>query len=231
MIDGRDRLLILLAFAAGAVDAISFLGLDEVFTANMTGNTVLLGLALGQGEFDAVWRSATALGAFLVGVALAAAIVERDRAGPWPRSVTLTLGIESGVLGAFAILWAVAADPLSDAAVYGLIALAACAMGMQSGAVRRLHVPDVLTVVITGTLTTLVARLTSKAGRRAVASPAEAVPPLGLRAAVVAGVALGAVVGGAVELHAREAAALVPFAAVLAVVAAATWRHRSTATV
>lgn len=40
-----NGLLLLLACAAGAIDAISYLGLGRVFTANMTGNTVLLSLA------------------------------------------------------------------------------------------------------------------------------------------------------------------------------------------
>jgi len=46
----RNMLLLLLACAAGAIDAISYLGLGRVFTANMTGNTVLLGLALVQAD-------------------------------------------------------------------------------------------------------------------------------------------------------------------------------------
>jgi uncharacterized membrane protein YoaK (UPF0700 family) len=44
----RDILLLVLTWAAGSVDAISFLALGRVFTANMTGNTVLLGLHLAQ---------------------------------------------------------------------------------------------------------------------------------------------------------------------------------------
>ena len=43
-------MLLVLTLAAGSVDAISYLGLGHVFTAMMTGNTVLLGLALAQGE-------------------------------------------------------------------------------------------------------------------------------------------------------------------------------------
>ncbi len=38
-------MLLMLTWAAGSVDAISYLGLGHVFTAMMTGNTVLLGLA------------------------------------------------------------------------------------------------------------------------------------------------------------------------------------------
>ena len=39
----RDLLLLALTWAAGNIDAIGYLGLGRVFTANMTGNTVLLG--------------------------------------------------------------------------------------------------------------------------------------------------------------------------------------------
>lgn len=49
----RDAMLVLLSLAAGCVDAVSYLGLNHVFTANMTGNTVLLGIALGQAQGQA----------------------------------------------------------------------------------------------------------------------------------------------------------------------------------
>ena len=42
---GRDTMVLVLTWAASGVDAISYLGLGHVFTANMTGNAVLLGLA------------------------------------------------------------------------------------------------------------------------------------------------------------------------------------------
>src|SRR5215210_7629086 len=38
--------LVGLTFVTGVIDAVSFLGLGHVFTANMTGNVVLLGFAL-----------------------------------------------------------------------------------------------------------------------------------------------------------------------------------------
>src|SRR5215475_12485746 len=65
----RDALVLLLAFTAGCVDAISYLGLAHVFTANMTGNTVLLGLSTAQAQWPAALRSAAALAGYLVGVA------------------------------------------------------------------------------------------------------------------------------------------------------------------
>jgi Protein of unknown function (DUF1275) len=73
----RNTELLLLACGGGAVDAVSYLELGRVFTANMTGNTLLLGLALVQAESPAAIRSAVALAGFLVGGALGACIVER----------------------------------------------------------------------------------------------------------------------------------------------------------
>src|SRR5207302_9586905 len=70
----RDLLLVALTFAAGAVDDVVFLRLD-VFTAVMTGNIVLLGLAIGQGAFRNALRSLIALLAYSVGVVARARIV------------------------------------------------------------------------------------------------------------------------------------------------------------
>ena len=67
--------LVLLSVAAGCVDAASFLGLGQVLPAAMTGNTVLLGLALGQAELQAALRSVVALLGFFSGVLLGASIV------------------------------------------------------------------------------------------------------------------------------------------------------------
>src|SRR6266851_9068882 len=75
---GRDGMLLVLTWAAGSVDAISYLGLGHVFTAMMTGNTVLLGLAIGQGEILAVLRSVLALAGFVAGAGIGAMVVEQD---------------------------------------------------------------------------------------------------------------------------------------------------------
>ena len=43
------RALVALTFTTGVVDAVSYLGLGRVFTANMTGNVVLLGFGIVGG--------------------------------------------------------------------------------------------------------------------------------------------------------------------------------------
>jgi uncharacterized membrane protein YoaK (UPF0700 family) len=50
-------LVVLLAATAGFADAPGYLGRGHVFTANMTGNTILLGLSLGLGQSLAVLRA------------------------------------------------------------------------------------------------------------------------------------------------------------------------------
>jgi hypothetical protein len=61
--------LMLLTFVTGLVDAASVLGLGRVFTANMTGNVVFLGFALGGAQDVSIAASLVALASFLVGAA------------------------------------------------------------------------------------------------------------------------------------------------------------------
>jgi uncharacterized membrane protein YoaK (UPF0700 family) len=161
-------LLLALAFAAGYIDALSYLALSRVFTANMTGNTVLLGMALAQLDGDAAARSSLALAGFLAGVAAGAWIVERDHSRSlWPRAVMLALVLEWLILVVFAAGWQLARNALPPAAATAvLIVLSALAMGVQSAAMHRLEVPGVATTYVTGTLTNLVAKLMGRARRK-----------------------------------------------------------------
>src|SRR4030081_1441319 len=61
------RALLVLTFTTGLVDAVSYLGLGRVFTANMTGNVVFLGFGIaGSGGLPVV-APLVSLGAFLLG--------------------------------------------------------------------------------------------------------------------------------------------------------------------
>ena len=152
----RDAMLVMLSLAAGCVDAVGYLGLGQIFVANMTGNTVLLGLALGQAKGQAALRAVVALAGFVVGVAAGAAIVGpgRERSA-WSPAVTAALVLELVVLVAFAVGWFLAEAEAAGLTVYPLIVLPSLAMGVQSAAVRRLGIPGVATTYITGTLTDL----------------------------------------------------------------------------
>src|SRR6478736_4199571 len=61
----------------GLVDAVSFLSLGRVFTANMTGNIVLLAFATAHVSGVSIARSLTALLAFLAGAILGGRLMAR----------------------------------------------------------------------------------------------------------------------------------------------------------
>jgi uncharacterized membrane protein YoaK (UPF0700 family) len=223
----QDAMLTSLSLAAGCVDAVGYLGLGQVFVANMTGNTVLLGLAIGQADGQGVLHAGTALAGFILGVALGATIVERGpEQAAWTPAVTAALGLELVILLTFAAGWLLDGPEPSGVPVYILIALSALAMGVQSAAVRRLEVAEVSTTYVTGTLTALTARMVgwlrstfseSAAERTTFTEPRERGLPLTADVWLAYGV--GAVVGGAAQLLWQPGALVLPVAAVAAVVA------------
>src|SRR5260221_14664909 len=71
------RALLVLTFTTGLVDAVSYLGLGRVFTANMTGNVVLFGFGLaGSGDLPVV-APLVSLAFFVVGAGAGGALVRR----------------------------------------------------------------------------------------------------------------------------------------------------------
>jgi uncharacterized membrane protein YoaK (UPF0700 family) len=149
-------LMLALTFSTGVIDAVGYLGLDRVFSANMTGNVVMLGMALLGGENLPVARLALALVGFVVG-ALAAGRVLRRAAPGWSTRTTVLLGIDSAVVLVLALVLlrfgTHPADPAGSAITSGL----AVAMGIQAATARFIAVRDVTTVVLTSTLTALAA--------------------------------------------------------------------------
>src|ERR1700680_3995214 len=89
----RDWLLIVLTGSAGSIDAVIFLK-SHVFTANMSGNTVILGLALARLDSGNVTMTLLALCGFCFGAALAARIIETLAPGHgWSQILNRALSI------------------------------------------------------------------------------------------------------------------------------------------
>jgi uncharacterized membrane protein YoaK (UPF0700 family) len=150
------RALLALTFTTGLVDAVSYLGLGHVFTANMTGNIVFLGFGIAGGTGLPVIAPIVSLAAFLVGAGAGGRLAARmeDR---HPSHFAGALGIETVLIGVAAIV-AIVVDVQPDRfSAYVVIALLALAMGTRNATVRRLGVPDLTTTVLTMTLTGLAA--------------------------------------------------------------------------
>jgi uncharacterized membrane protein YoaK (UPF0700 family) len=151
--------LIVLTMVSGLVDAVCYLGLGHVFTANMTGNVVVLGFAAAGAAGFSVTATLTSLALFLAGALCAGWAGSRlTRVNASRRRLLLTaMSAEAVLTGVAALIAALTATVASGWARYVLIALLALAMGVRNATVRRLAVPDMTTTVLTMTLTGLAA--------------------------------------------------------------------------
>ncbi|GAA2904782.1 YoaK family protein [Streptomyces mexicanus] len=174
-----------LTVVSGIIDAVSYLGLGHVFTANMTGNVVVLGFAAAGAPGFSVPHTATSLACFLVGALTGGRVAHRYGTRSRRRWARVTLAVEAVLVGASAVV--AFAAPGAAGTTYTLIALTALAMGLRNATVIKLEVPDLTTTVLTRTLTGLAAdsRAGGGSGRR---SPRRAASVV----AMLAGAALGA---------------------------------------
>jgi uncharacterized membrane protein YoaK (UPF0700 family) len=142
----------------GLIDAISYLALGHVFTANMTGNVVFLAFAVAGAPGLSITRSLTALIAFLIGALIGGRAATRLSELLTPSWITTALSLESALLLA-ATLAAINFRDSSGSSfrLYSIIVLTACAMGIRNATVRKMAIPDLTTTVLTLTITGLAA--------------------------------------------------------------------------
>jgi uncharacterized membrane protein YoaK (UPF0700 family) len=155
----------------------------------MTGNTVLLAIAVALGRGDAAVRSGVALACFSVGAALGS-LIERARTGFVVESVALA------ATAAFA----------TATAHLPAVATAASAMGLQTATLRLRNETGIKVTYLTGTVTALFGRLIRAEGEA------------GFPVAVWLAYALGGVAGASIQRQ-WGSAAFLPAAAVAALAA------------
>ncbi|HEU0196232.1 MAG TPA: YoaK family protein [Nevskiaceae bacterium] len=142
--------LVILSFTAGTADEIAFTSLGDVFTSAMSGNTVILGLAIGLGHMDELIHAGVAVLGYVSGVAIASIWL------PERTPIIRMVALEAFLLLCFAIVWVAAGGPSSSAVVYALIVLSAVPMGIQGAIGRTVGISGLLTVVFTSTYTAIV---------------------------------------------------------------------------
>ena len=150
------RALIGLTVVTGLVDAISFLGLGHIFTANMTGNLVFLGFAAGGAPGISAARSIAALCAFAGGSVCGGRLTSSRQRTPVAHLLIATY-VETALLVTAASAATFAANDVSPAIAYAIVLSTALAMGLRNAVVRKLAVPDLTTTVLTMTITGLAA--------------------------------------------------------------------------
>jgi uncharacterized membrane protein YoaK (UPF0700 family) len=183
--------LLMMTVVSGLIDAISYLGLGHVFTANMTGNVVVLGFAAAGTPGFSTPLCAVSLGSFLLG-AMAGGRTERLFDGRSRRTWTrVTFAVEAALVGAASAVAFTAPDSIGR--VYALVVLTAFAMGLRNATVRKLGVRDLTTTTVLTTTLTGLASDSRAGGGSGSRSPRRAASAVSLLA--------GAAFGGWLMIH------------------------------
>ncbi|OWA37969.1 DUF1275 family protein [Saccharibacillus sp. O16] len=224
----RSGVLLLLCMSAGIIDVIGYIHLGRVFTANMTGNIVIIGMSFAHVAELSILRAALACLGFIVGNAAAAVLLSGNQAKSfWPARVTVILAIEL----VFYLIFAGTARPeMSESMLHLLIILLSVAMGMQTTAARKLGIAGISTTVLTNNLASviedLVAFFRKRFGGMAKRAPIGGETWLRLMAVVI--YCFGALVAGVAEVHLPFSAIWIPIliTALVLIVALSLFRGR-----
>ena len=191
----------LLTIVAGLADAVGYVAMGGVFAANMTGNTVLAGLALGDGHFDLAAKRLAPLITFFLGAMLARLLLRLFHRPAVP------LLLEAAILAVVGLL------PIGREPALMLVALT---MGLQASAITHFGGTAVSTVVVTSTLARIAEAVLDRVWPTGRALPSVAMPRL--LALTWIGYLLGAV-GGVLLVRTVGWPLLVPAALLVIAVA------------
>lgn len=134
----RDTLrATILTLIAGIADAVGYITMGGVFAANMTGNTVLAGIAAAQRNYTDAWHHLAPLLAFFLGAMLSRLLLRLSH------RPTAGLLVEAALLAVVGFL------PISPEPAVLVLAVA---MGVQASAITHFSGNAVSTVVVTSTL-------------------------------------------------------------------------------
>lgn len=201
---------IALSAIAGFVDAVGFLHLFGVFSANQSGNIILFGIALTGASPSPAWALATAIVAFMFGTAIGVLMTARMQP---VRRAPLLLAVECALLATVAVL---VIGPIGDQRPLSsfwqavLLSMTGVAMGVQTEVIRRVAGIAIATTYQTGAIAhigeataTLVDAKERRAGLRLICAIS----------AVLAGYIIGAALG-ACPLGEGRAGVILPCVAI-----------------
>ncbi|HTZ35547.1 MAG TPA: YoaK family protein [Stellaceae bacterium] len=147
-----------LTFIAGYTDVVGWLSLNRVFTAQMSGNLVLLGVHVAAGDRQA-WLQIDAIAAFLAGLVITGGVIEIGMRARMPRIFVVALLVEFLMLGVFTAMGGELPARTdgqiitTDWQSYVLVGVLAFAMGGQNTSLRMAGILSTFTTHMTGVLT------------------------------------------------------------------------------
>lgn len=202
----RHALVVVLTLNAGATDAIGFLALGGAFTSVMTGNLVLFGISVAESDATLARHILTAVLCYIGGCVLGGRLAGTPAGDQpvWPRPVSRALCVEFVIFLGCAIGWWLTGSAPTGAVQLVLLAGNALALGVQSSSVQRFGVSGLSTTYMTGTLTTLIVRLTSGGRLRDVAESLQ----------ILGGLVVGAILAAVLADHVPVCAPLIQLVSV-----------------
>lgn len=165
----RVGVAVALSLAAGYVDAVGWLSLDRVFTAQMSGNLVLFAVHLAAGKRAHILLQGDAILSFFLGLLFSGGLIEFGMRRRIRRIFVAALAVEFVMLAVFAVAGGAVLRPgpsdHPEWPVYALIAVVAGAMGVQNTSLRMAGILPLFTTHVTGALTDLSEELIVRAGQ------------------------------------------------------------------
>jgi uncharacterized membrane protein YoaK (UPF0700 family) len=131
-----------LSAVAGYVDAIGYLQLGGIYVANMSGNSVSIGIHAARTEWDAMWQKLLPVCCYVLALILTRLTVHIGSRQGVKRIASVALTAEIALLVLFTFVSGRAAG----------VVLASLAMGIQAGTVTRFNHVTIFTAFVTGSL-------------------------------------------------------------------------------
>ena len=138
----QTAMAILLTLTAGYVDAIGFLKLDGIYTANMSGNSIAIGLHAALHDWPTVLERVLPVACYAAALVLTRIVIDVARTLQFRRMLAASLGIEILFLLVF----------MRTADLNAGIVFASAAMGIQAATISRFNGVTVHTAFVTGSL-------------------------------------------------------------------------------
>jgi len=189
--------LVALSFGAGATDAFAFLCLSGIFSANMTGNLVLIGLFNRPGFTQTLVSAGCAVVAFSAAAYFCFRVART--AGGVAAGLAMSVAAQMLVLAG----WAAVEGHAAPWVQVGLVVLSSVAMGAQT-AVSRTVAPPLTTTYVTGTLISVLEDAAAGQGNKT------------LRLVTIAALVFGAIAGAAAIGWSANVGPVLPLAATTA---------------
>jgi uncharacterized membrane protein YoaK (UPF0700 family) len=133
---------VVLTLIAGYVDGAGYLRIGGIYVANMSGNSVSIGLHAAKADWSGMLQKLLPVGCYVLGLILTRLMVRVGRRQHFKRVASVALTVEIALLILFAY---------SSGKVIGIVS-AALAMGIQASTLTRFNRVTVYTAFVTGSL-------------------------------------------------------------------------------